>query len=199
MSTVPTKGNLLATKRSLELATSGFDLMDRKRNILVRELMGLIDIAEEIQSQIDKTFSSAYKALRIANITLGIIDSIAATVPIDKSVEIKYRSIMGAEIPSVKSDTSSPKVPYGFQDTNSALDEAFMRFHEVKLLCARLSEVETTIYILAGDIKKVQKRANALKNIIIPRFSNDVKFITDALEEKEREEFARLKVIKSRK
>lgn len=199
MMTVPTKGNLISKKRSLELAKSGFELMDRKRNILIRELMALIDTAEEIQSQIDSTFSSAYRSLRVANITLGFMDSIAATVPVDRSVEIKYRSIMGVEIPSVAVSDLPPKVPYGFQDTNSSLDDAFLKFHKVKQLCLKLSEVETTIYLLASNIKTVQKRANALNNIIIPRFSEEVKFITEALEEKEREEFARLKVIKSRK
>ena len=44
----PTKGNLIATKKSYALAKLGFDLLDRKRNILVREMMALIDRAEEI-------------------------------------------------------------------------------------------------------------------------------------------------------
>ena len=49
------------------------------------------------------------------------------------------------------------------------------------------------------QIKKTQKRANALKNIIIPRYTSTVKYITDSLEEKEREDFSRLKVIKAQK
>ena len=57
MAVLPTKGNLIAAKHSLELAKTGFELMDRKRNILTREMMGLISKAEEIQSRIDATFS----------------------------------------------------------------------------------------------------------------------------------------------
>ena len=83
--------------------------------------------------------------------------------------------------------------------TNSMLDRAYERFNEVKRLTAELAEVENSVYRLADAIKKTQKRANALKNIMIPRFEETVKFITDALEEKEREEFSRLKVIKSQK
>jgi V/A-type H+-transporting ATPase subunit D len=198
MPTVPTKGNLIAKKRSLTLAKTGFDLMDRKRNILIREMMSLINAAEEIQSQIDTTFSEAYRSLRKANITLGIIDDIAASVPVDNSVEIHYRSIMGVEIPSVTRNNEPPRIYYGFQDTNSALDDAFVKFHRVKNLCRILSEIENTIYLLANSIKKTQKRANALDHIIIPEFSKDIKFITESLDEKDREDFSRLKVIKRR-
>lgn len=79
------------------------------------------------------------------------------------------------------------------------LDEAYLRFAEVKQLTAELAEVENSVYRLADAIKKTQKRANALKNIMIPRFEETVKFITNALEEKEREDFSRLKVIKKQK
>ena len=79
------------------------------------------------------------------------------------------------------------------------LDDAYSKFNEVKRLTAELAEVENSVYRLADAIKKTQKRANALKNIMIPRFEETVKFITDALEEKEREEFSRLKVIKKQK
>ena len=66
-------------------------------------------------------------------------------------------------------------------------------------LTADLAEVENSVYRLADAIKKTQKRANALKNIMIPRFEENVKFVSDALEEKDREEFSRLKVIKAQK
>ena len=44
--TFPTKGNLMLAKNSLALAKQGYDLMDKKRNILIRELMDLIDEAK---------------------------------------------------------------------------------------------------------------------------------------------------------
>ena len=81
-------------------------------------------------------------------------------------------------------------------DTCSELDECYHKFYRVKELTRRLAEVETSIYRLADAIKKTQKRANALQNIVIPGLDGTIRFITDALEEKEREEFARLKVIK---
>ncbi len=198
MPTAPTKGNLIARKRSLELANTGFDLMDRKRNILIREIMSLIDRAGELQSRIDSCFSSAYKALQAANIAFGRIDPFAESVPIDRSIEIRTRSVMGVEIPSIRDSDAPVRMSYGLRGTGSALDEAFVRFHEVKRLTKELAEVENTIYRLAYAIKRTQKRANALKNIIIPNLTSEIKYISEELEEKEREEFSRLKLIKTR-
>lgn len=100
-SAFPTKGNLILAKNSLALARQGYELMDRKRNILIRELMQLIDQAKDIQSQIDTTFTTAYKALQKANMEIGIsnVQTISFTVPVENSIRIKTRSIMGTEIP----------------------------------------------------------------------------------------------------
>lgn len=197
---VPTKGNLMAYKKSLSLAKTGYELLDKKRNILVREMMTLIDRASEIQSKIDVTYSKAYLALQRANIKMGYIDDITHSVPEEDSIKLSYRSVMGVEIPIVTIDHSEmPELLYGLQSTDASFDEAFVCFREVKILTAELAEVENSVYRLADSIKKTQKRANALKNIMIPRFEEGVKFITDALEEKDREEFSRLKVIKAQK
>ncbi len=197
---VPTKGNLMATKKSLALAKTGFELLDRKRNILVREMMTLIDRATELQDRIDSTYSKAYLALQRANITLGFCDNISKTVPEETSLRLSYRSVMGVEIPIVTiDDEKEPQLYYGLSSTNIALDEAYFCFRAVKKLTTELAEVENSVYRLADSIKKTQKRANALKNIMIPRFEETVKFITEALEEKDREEFSRLKVIKRQK
>ena len=102
---------------------------------------------------------------------------------------------MGTEIPLVEY-TPSNTIQYSLQDTKASLDLATQNFEKVKALTIRLSQVENSAYRLATNIKKTQKRANALKNITIPSLTNRVKDITVALEEKEREEFTRLKVIK---
>lgn len=195
---VPTKGNLMALNRTLTLARMGYDLMDRKRNILIREMMRLIDAAADLQGRIDITFKEAYKALQVANIMLGSCGDLAQNVPVDTSVQIRFRSVMGVEIPYVKADDTPPEMPFGFATTTADFDRAMSRFHKVKLLTAELAEVETSIYRLAYAIKKTQKRANALENVIIPDLASKVKFIVGALEEKEREEFVRMKVIKAR-
>ena len=196
----PTKGNLMLAKNSLALAHQGYDLMDKKRNILLKELMSLIDEAKDIQKEIDSTFTRAYACLQRANIEQGIskVQEIAFTVPIEDSIRIQARSIMGTEIPHVKYDGKQNNLTYSFGVTHESVDMAREAFRQVKELTIKLAEVENRAYRLANNIKKTQKRANALKNITIPMYENLVKNINNALEEKEREEFTRLKVIKSR-
>ena len=197
---VPTKGNLMATKKSLALAENGYELLDKKRNILIRELMALIDRASQIQGSIDKAFADAYKALERANITLGFCNELSKTVPYETSVTMDSRSIMGVEIPILSiAEPEETELHYGLQYTNAHFDEAVSLFMKAKVLTVELAEIENSVYRLAVSIKQTQKRANALKNIMIPKFESDVKFITDALDEKDREDFSRLKVIKRQK
>ena len=106
---------------------------------------------------------------------------------------------MGVDIPNVTLTRKKTSVPYGFYATNSQLDKAYVSFSQVKDMTVVLAEVDNSIYRLATAIKKAQRRANALQNILIPRYENMVKYIVDSLEEKEREEFSRLKVIKAYK
>ena len=198
--TFPTKGNLILAKNSLALSRQGFELMDKKRNILIREMMELID--KDIQSQIDETFRAAYAALQKANMELGIafVEQVSYTVPVENSIRIKTRSVMGTEIPLVEYDKQTTNTPtYAYYSTRMSLDEAKAAFEKVKELSIQLSGIENAAIRLAANIKKTQKRANALKNITIPKYEALTKDIQNALEEKEREEFTRLKVIKRMK
>ena len=195
----PTKGNLLSTRRSLALATMGYELMDKKRNILVREMMNLIGKADELRGKIDSTYETAYNALQNANITLGVCESIAQSAPIDDNLSMSFRSVMGVELPTVSLETQDIDICYDFSSSNSAFDSAYISFHNVKLMLAELAEIENSVFRLAVAIKKTQSRANALKNIIIPGLDSTIRSISSALNEKEREEFSRLKVIKKGK
>lgn len=204
---VPTKGNLMRAKNALALSRQGYELMDKKRNILIRELSGHIEEARQIQGTIDQAYREAYAALQKASLQMGMgnVQLLARTIPLDTSVEIKTRSIMGTEIPLVRAGANAEGAPgtlrpvYAFYRTRDSLDAARTAFERVKALTLRLAQVEITARRLAQNIQKTQKRANALKNITIPRTEELVRSITAALEEKEREEFTRLKVIKRQK
>ena len=160
----PTKNNLIATKKSLELAKLGYDLMDRKRNILI-----------------------------------GNCSSFAECIPVDNGLHMTVRSVMGVELPQITLDERNRYFYYGLNSSNSLLDEAYINFEEVKKLTVQLAEIESNVMRLADAIKKTQKRTNALSNVMIPKFTSTVKFISYALDEKEREDFSRLKVIKLQK
>ena len=195
----PTKGNLMAIKKSHALAKVGYDLMDRKRNILIREIMSHLDEVNMLRDQIETTFSKAYVALQEANTTLGIITDLTEAVPIDNGITITYQSVMGVDIPVVHYEKAPIKLTYGMERANTKFDYAYKQFYKVKELTVVLAEIENSVYRLANAIRKSQKRANALKNIVIPEFEGNIKYITEALEEKEREEFTRQKVIKDKK
>ena len=201
MSVSPTKSNLLSARESLEFSKKGYELLDKKRNVLIREMMVLIDKAREIQEKINSVFPEAYRALRVANMTEGIdtVEDIASTIEEEKEFEILLKSVMGVEVPKVKYEEKKIEPSYSFYRTNNAFDISVIRFQKVKHLVYELAEVENSVYRLAMEIKKTQKRANALQNIQIPKFTETVKYIRDALEEMEREDFFRLKIVKRRK
>ncbi|MDD6484378.1 MAG: V-type ATP synthase subunit D [Clostridiales bacterium] len=197
----PTKGNLMAAKNTLRLSKQGYEMLDKKRNILIREMMQLIEEAKDVEAKIEETFARAYKALESANVLMGIseVERHAHAASFEESITIDLRSVMGVEIPVVRAQKPSGRPPYGFAETSSAIDEASLCFGRVKELTIQLAEIENSVYRLAMNIKKTQKRANALENITIPQYEMIVKDISDSLEEKDREEHSRMKMIKSSK
>lgn len=195
----PTKANLMAAKKNLELAKRGYEMLDRKRNILMREMMKMIDESAALQHDVGDTFSSAYSALQTANVTLGIEGTLTSDAPIENGFEMQNRSVMGVDLPTTWRQKRELKPFYGFWGTNLYLDAAYQRFDNVKDLTARLAGVENSVYRLATAIKKTQRRANMLEYIMIPRYEGIIKTISSVLEEHEREEFTRLKVIKRSK
>ncbi len=201
MHVAPTKANLIRAKSFLEFSEKGFDLLDKKRNVLIREMMGLTEKAKEIQHKMEVVFSEAYKALQIASISIGMhrINEIGLSIPIEENYQVLLRSVMGVEIPTVKYEKKDLIAHYGFYRTNPAIDIAVKKFHEIKYLIYDLAEMENSIYKLAMEIKKTQKRANALEKIQIPKYTAQIKIMEEVLEEKEREDFFRLKRVKQRK
>lgn len=197
----PTKGNLMSAKNTLRLSKQGYEMLDKKRNILIREMMELIEEAKTVETHIEETFADAYRALESANLIMGVsrVSNLARSAVFEEGVSIDLRSVMGVEIPVVSIKEPEGRPIYSFYGTSSALDEACMKFARVKQLTVKLTEIENAVYRLAMNIKKTQKRANALENITIPLYESITKEIQTALEEKDREEHSRLKIIKKTK
>jgi V/A-type H+-transporting ATPase subunit D len=174
--------------------------LDKKRNVLIREMMSYVDKARELQNQVNIVFAKAYKALEFANINTGIInvEDIAMAVEEAKDYEVLFRSVMGVEVPSIIFERKGIEPKYGFYRSSASIDEARKEFNGVKYLTYELAEVENAVYRLAMEVKKTQKRANALQNIQIPKYEGIVKYVTEVLEEKEREDFFRLKIVKKK-
>ncbi len=195
----PTRGNMVRIARSVVLAQQGHDLLEQKRQVLMMELVGHIETAKKVQQDVDRLFSRAYEALQRANISLGIdsVEEIAEAVPFVEDLTVRLRSVMGVEIPEVDPIPAKAPPAMSFHDTSGALDEAFLAFREVLALIARLGQTETSVIRLAVQIRKTHRRVNALEKIVIPAGRADVAFISDVLEEQEREDFTRMKSAKN--
>jgi V/A-type H+-transporting ATPase subunit D len=197
----PTKSKLIETKRALVLAKEGHTLLDKKRNVLIREMMRLIDSARQIQEDMESVFAEAYGSLQKANLSVGIeyVEEAGLAVEEVSDLSIKLRSIMGVEIPEIGDISEDIEPSYGFVKTNANLDRAYKSFKKALSLIARLAEIETTVYRLAREIKKTQRRVNALENVLIPQYEETVKFIESYIEETERDDFFRMKRLKQKK
>lgn len=193
----PTKSNLIKAKSSLDLSKKGFALLDKKRIVLIREMMELVDKAKAIQSKIYTTIAEAYDSLKTVNITMGIknVEDIAHSIPKDEEFEVLLKSVMGVDIPTIRYEKKELSPSYGFHNTNAALDQAAHKFREVRYMIYELAEIDNSIFKLAKEIQKTQKRTNALQHIQIPKYKEQIKYIQEVLEEKEREDFFRLKKI----
>jgi V/A-type H+-transporting ATPase subunit D len=195
----PTRINLIQTKKTLNLAESGREVLERKRDILLRELRNSIYEAERTREELLAALAKAYQNLREANMAKG--SETVASVALGSSTEANYlfdyKSIMGVAVPSVEFQGETEVKPdYGFANTSVELDKAFKQFHKVLELIADLARAEGTTFQIANDVRRTQRRVNALNYVLIPRYRKTAKWIELVLEEKDREEFVRTKIIK---
>ncbi|MCW3998689.1 MAG: V-type ATP synthase subunit D [Candidatus Bathyarchaeota archaeon] len=196
----PTRINLIQTKKTLSLAESGREVLERKRDILLRELRNSIFDAEKSREDLLEALAKAYLSLREAIMAKGseTIANVALGSTNKAEYLIDYRSIMGVTVPAVTFQGATDVKPdYGFANTNAELDHAFKEFHNVLKLLAHLAKAEGTTFQIANDVKRTQRRVNALNHVLIPRYRSTAKQIEMVLEEKEREEFVRTKRIKT--
>ena len=195
----PTRINLIRTKKTLSLAESGRDVLERKRDILLRELRTSIYDAEKAREELLRALTIAYQSLKEANMAKG--SETVANVSLGSCFEanflLDFRSIMGVTVPKVEFQSATdPKPDYGFANTNAELDKAFKQFYSLLKLLADLAEAEGTTFQIANDVGRTQRRVNALNHVLIPMYRNVTKQIALVLEEKDREEFVRTKRIK---
>jgi V/A-type H+-transporting ATPase subunit D len=196
----PTRINMIQTKKTLSLAESGRDILERKRDILLRELRHSIYDAQRAREDLIKVLTKAYESLRKANIASGseTVANVALGSQVNADFLLDFRSVMGVTVPTVEfRGEREAKPDYGFGNTSAELDGAFKLFYEVLDLLADLARAEGATFQIGNDVRKTQRRVNALDHVLIPQYRERVKRIGSILEEREREEFVRMKHIKS--
>jgi V/A-type H+-transporting ATPase subunit D len=178
MNVPPTRSNLLRIQQELEFAREGYEILDRKREVLTNELVRLAHDAEVLQQQLWSLLAAAYRALERARMTMGQERVEWAALAVDKSVEVevKSRGVMGVPIPTIQAHGTLPVMPYSPGDTMATLDEASVAFRQVLDRIPELAEDVLSVWRLANELRKTHRRVNALQNIFIPNYEDTVAF-----------------------
>ncbi len=200
ISVAPTRTNLIRVKRDLQFAREGYEILDRKREALTNELVRVAKEADMLQKEVWRLLQTAYDAMEKARLVMGSDHVEWAALAVNKTVDVhlRLRGIMGVAIPQIEARGEPPKLLYSPGDTAAVLDEATSAFREVLLRTPQLAMLTAAVWRLANELKKTQRRVNALQHIFIPNYEATVQFIVSSLEEREREEIFRLKWLKSK-
>jgi V/A-type H+-transporting ATPase subunit D len=195
---LPTKIELISTRRRLQTAVRVKKVLDDKREVLLKRLDEVIQQATAARDKISQPLSDAYLALYDAYLELGPLrlEGTAANTPPIVEADVAVRGIVGVEVPSVRLSEKEVGMTYGFADTSVAVDSASRQMRKVLPSIFRAAEFENAIFRLAKELEKTQHLLNALEYVIIPRYENSIRYIQQTLEEREREEFTRLKHVK---
>ncbi len=195
---LPTKIELIGTRRRLQTAVRVKKVLDDKRDVLLKRLDEMIQRASEARDEISQPLSDAYLALYDAYLKLGPLrlEGIAANTPPMVEADVSVRRVVDVDIPSIKLSEKEVGMTYGFADTNVAVDRASMQMRKALPSIFRAAEFENAIFRLAKELERTQRLLNALEYMIIPRYEASIRYIQQTLEEREREEFTRLKHVK---
>ena len=197
----PTRDAYLEIQRTLKRVEEGHDLLEQKRQILVTELMTQVEVAKRIKDEIDAVMASAYEALWQAAVQSGItgLRRQSCGVEMEHTVSISSRSVMGVPVPSIEFEAAQFGVRFGLTDGRSSTDEVMRRFVKSLELVARLAQVENSVFRLAREIRRTQRRVKALEKIFIPQYKESLTYIEGALDERQREEFIVLRKVKQKR
>jgi V/A-type H+-transporting ATPase subunit D len=198
----PTRMELLKLKSKVKLAEKGHRLLKEKRDALIMEFFNILEEARGVRHRTESRLEEAFRALILAQAILGGIKVREASMAVKalEGVEVRSRNIMGVKVPVLEVGETRRTLlerGYGIIDTSAQLDEAATKFEEALQAVVELAEIEKSIRLLAEEIESTKRRVNALENIVIPRLSATVKYIKMRLDEMERENFFKLKRIKT--
>ncbi|GBC74916.1 V-type sodium ATPase subunit D [archaeon HR06] len=195
---LPTKIELIRLRRSLKVARMVYKILEDKREVLLKRLDEIIDQAYETREKLYTSLLEAYNSLYEAYLSLGSLrlESIALTTPNSVDVKVNVRSIVDVQVPTLEIEQKRLELTYGFFDTDPTLDKASKMLRDTLFKICKAAEVENSIFRLAKELEKTQRLINALEYVIIPQYEGAIRYISSVLEEREREEFVRLKQVK---
>jgi len=195
-----TKIELIKYKRSSQVATMVQKILDDKRKVLLKNIEEMITEATKARGGIWEPLQDVYKSVNEAYLALGTntVESVAESIPAVMEVDVNLKRVVDVKIPTLNvTEKETKTMPYGLADTNSSIDRAAKQIKEMLPKICKAAEYENSIFSLAKALEKTQKLLNALENVIIPQYQQRIKYILATLEEREREEFVKLKKVKA--
>ena len=197
----PTKSNLLREKERLALALEGYDLLDRKREILVMELMRRVDEVKMVEREIEARCGSAYPAMRRMLLSVGRERALglSAGMKCDFAARERRVQVAGLSVPSLEAEAPARELPYSFVNSFADSDQTMLEFTELLKLVAQMAGLRSVVWRLAKELKKTQRRVNALEKMVIPESRGRKTYIEAALEERDRESVFAGKLLKARR
>ncbi len=199
-SIVPTKIELIKFKRSLKVAKMVHKILDDKREVLLKRIDEMIEEASKAREEIWAPLQDVYEAVRDAYLKLGTstVESIAELTPPSLEVDVNVRKIVDVKVPTLQVISREQRaLSYSLADTNVSVDKASKLIKNLLPGICKAAEYENAIFSLAKELERTQRLINALEYVIMPYYQHAIKYITHSLEEREREEFVRLKKVKS--
>ncbi len=195
----PTKSNLLDLRSRVEFLDQGYQLLERKREMLTRLVYGQLKEYRKLRSKAHASLQKAYRSLSITQMRTGTqrIRQLALGMPEALKIKVLPRRNMGVQYPSVEI-TPQPMEPVGILGTDVMLDETRKDFSDMAMQMAKLAEVESALWRLLEEQRKTQKRVNALKYNVIPLYWRTIKYVQTTLEEEERNVLFQLKLLQER-
>ncbi len=196
----PTRMNLITTKRRRTLAKKGYNVLKRKREVLVMEFLKLLKQSRQDRSRMNEIIQNAYKSVTMASAYVGDFElqSAAMHVPEAERIEIGLKGIMGVRIPDVAREREIGKLSYNLISTSIAVDDINESFNTALETIVDVAQRELGLKRLAIEIEKVKRRVNALDYRVMPELTRRSKYISMRLEEMDRDSFSALKHVKRR-
>jgi len=194
----PTKSNLIKVKERLAIALEGYDLLEQKREILVMELMQTVESIKILERDLDKKIATAYPALKKMLLVMGREKADRLSRHSRQRVELQEKRVMvaGMNLPSLEVKLSDLELTYSPANSFAECDETVVEFYELLKILTELAAVRTIAWRLAREVRKTQRRVNALEKQVIPTARETKTFIESSLEEREREAFFSSKLLK---
>lgn len=191
-----TRSRLFELRRDRGAAQRSAELLDRKREVLLREIARRERLRQRLRDVVAASYAEAHRRLRIARVELGMsgVEAAALAQPLCDAIEHRETSVMGVRIPQLAATVQPYRAFYGAAATAESLDECGAAFSELIPHVVALAQEEIAVVRLSAAMRKTTKLLNALQKVVLPRIEREIRAIVDGIEEDERDDAVRRRV-----